>query len=338
MEKINIVLTSSEYYIPYTYVLMQSILENTNRTLKFYILTTDITEISQEKFNILKQIRDFDIEFIYVDLNNYPIPKQARANSIVYAKMNIPKFIPELKKCLVFDSDIIVQTDIGKIYDINLEENYVAWVADPIDVTLRPSWVDKFSISKEKQYINSGVLVFNLELYKNDNIESKLLENYQKFKKDIVFFDQDLLYITLNKKSIYLDYKYNYLCQLKYDKPGLKEQLRQNALIIHYGTDKKPWVYPDSEKAEIWWDYARRTPYYEIILQRMLKVNPNLEPVRKLTAELKDAFKYRQNVLKYWRYKLMAKIMFGQKKEHYIKKKQIWKNKIRIGKQLRGEK
>ena len=271
METINIVLTSSEYYAPYTYVLMLSILENTSREIKFYIMTNDMTDLTKDRFEKLKEKHNFEIEYVAVDTKDYPLPKQQRANAIVYSKMNLPKFIPDLKKCLVFDSDIIVKIDVGEIYDIDLGDNYVAWVPDQIDVTLKKEsyWLDNFNMSKDKQYINSGVLLLNLEAYKKDNIEQKLIENYEKFKDDILFFDQDLFYITLSDKCIYLDYEYNYLSQLPYTDSKLKERLKETSKIIHYGADLKPWFYPLEEQAEVWWSYARKTPFYEEILKRM---------------------------------------------------------------------
>ena len=271
METINIVLTSSEYYAPYTYVLMLSILENTSREIKFYIMTNDMTDLTKDRFEELKNRKNCEIEYVFVDTKNYPLPKQQRANAIVYSKMNLPKFIPDLKKCLVFDSDIIVKTDVGKIYDIDLGDNYVAWVPDQIDITLKKEtyWLDNFNMPKDKQYINSGVLLLNLDAYKKDNIEQKLLENYEKFKDDILFFDQDLFYITLSDKCIYLDYEYNYLSQLPYTDKTVKERLKKTAKIIHYGADLKPWFFPLEEQAEIWWSYARKTPFYEEILKRM---------------------------------------------------------------------
>ena len=326
METINIVLTSSEYYAPYTYVLMLSILENTSREIKFYIMTNDMTDLTKDRFEKLKEKHNFEIEYVAVDTKDYPLPKQQRANAIVYSKMNLPKFIPNLKKCLVFDSDIIVKIDVGEIYDIDLGDNYVAWVPDQIDITLKKEkmWLDNFNMPKNKQYINSGVLLLNLEAYKKDNIEQKLIENYKKFKDDILFFDQDLFYITLSDKCIYLDYEYNYLSQAPYTDPKLKNRLRQSSKIIHYGFDYKPWNYPEEEQAEIWWQYARKTPFYEELLYRM-----NCNAVNnKLYKSLNSIFHYNKNLILYYKYKILVNLVFGKTKERYKFKKHFFKQKV----------
>lgn len=177
---------------------------------------------------------------------------------------------------------------------------------------------------KNKQYINSGVLLLNLEAYKKDNIEQKLIENYKKFKDDILFFDQDLFYITLSDKCIYLDYEYNYLSQAPYTDPKLKNRLRQSSKIIHYGFDYKPWNYPEEEQAEIWWQYARKTPFYEELLYRM-----NCNAVNnKLYESLNSIFHYNKNLILYYKYKILVNLVFGKTKERYKFKKHFFKQKV----------
>lgn len=322
MEKINIVLTSSEYYVPYTYVLILSVLKNTYRAIKFYILTADISEESKRKFELLKSRFDFEIEYVYVNLESYPVPKQARANAIVFSKMNLPTFIPNLKKCLVLDSDIIVKIDISEIYDIDLEDKYVAWVPDQINslTTKEKYWFQKFCMEPEKLYINSGVLLLNLDEYKKDKIEEKILINYEKYKDDILFFDQDLLYITLSDKCIYLPYEYNYLSQLPYTDSDLKNKLKYSSKIIHFGADYKPWFYPLEEQAEIWWEYARQTPYYEEILKRMSDINTKV-----YCYDVKFYNKYK---IKYLFYKLMQNLSFGKSRHKYMLKKHFYRAKL----------
>lgn len=283
---INVVLTSSDAYVPYTYVCMQSIIKNTNKKINFYILSDNMSEVSKNYLSLLSN----SIKYINVDISSYPTPMQSRAHPIVYSKLFLPSLLPDLKKCLVLDSDIIVNCDISKLYNIDLKDNYVAWVADPIDInTDTSSHVN--SINQQKQYINSGVLLLNLTQYKLANIEQKIFDNYNKYQNHIVFFDQDLLYITLSHKAIYLDYIYNYLPTLQYQKPGINEYCDKNYKILHFGTDIKPWFYPSSKFANIWWSYARQTPFYEEILQRLVDFrisqlkpqanNPEIQQLRK---------------------------------------------------------
>ena len=38
--------------------------------------------------------------------------------------------------------------------------------------------------------------------------------------------------------------------------------------IVHYNLNKKPWQYDDVIDAECFWGYAKKSPFYELILKR----------------------------------------------------------------------
>ena len=41
--------------------------------------------------------------------------------------------------------------------------------------------------------------------------------------------------------------------------------------IIHFCGYPKPWNIPESDMAEYFWKYAKETPFYEIIIDRLIK-------------------------------------------------------------------
>ena len=48
-------------------------------------------------------------------------------------------------------------------------------------------------------------------------------------------------------------------------------EARKNPYIIHYAGWEKPWNNPQSDFAEVYWKYARQTPFYEVNLFRLAK-------------------------------------------------------------------
>ena len=46
--------------------------------------------------------------------------------------------------------------------------------------------------------------------------------------------------------------------------------------ILHYCGHEKPWTHPHYTKSYIWWEYARKTPFYEQIIYKNIK-NENKE-------------------------------------------------------------
>ena len=44
-------------------------------------------------------------------------------------------------------------------------------------------------------------------------------------------------------------------------------------MIIHYANETKPWYNPEDIFADIWWKYARLTPFYESLLLKLIEKN-----------------------------------------------------------------
>lgn len=361
METINVVLTSSDEYIAYTSVLIKSILNNTRRHVHFYILTYNISEISKQK--LFQFVKKEDITFINIDLSNFPQPPQKRAHKIVYGKMYLASILP-IDKCIVLDSDIIVSCDLCELFDLDIDRYWVAWVKDPIDIAQVDDnhWLRR--LGNTSDYINSGVLVLNLKLWRKNDVEKLIANTAKEIESKVRFYDQDILYFSLSSKCYYLDYVYNYLPTLEYKKLGINEYCDRNYKVLHYGTDAKPWFYPSSKFANIWWSYARQTPFYEEILQRLidfrfsqLKQQTNVTELQQLRKELAqihfpninnrfDANEYNTKLLfvlehpiyfklkKFW-YAIKKAFAFGKRYQKYNQKYQNVKNLLKDAKKLK---
>lgn len=46
-------------------------------------------------------------------------------------------------------------------------------------------------------------------------------------------------------------------------------EARKHPKIIHYAGSEKPWNHPEMDFGSVFWQYARRTPYYETLLRDM---------------------------------------------------------------------
>ena len=154
-----------------------------------------------------------------------------------------------------------------------------------------------------------------------------------------LYQDQDILNEVLDFNLGILPWEWNYEIIDEKAKKIANEEIREycsntNKSIIHWIGSNKPWVKPDKDLAYLWWQYARRTPYYEIILQRMFASVKNKSALSK--EDFACVTSYRKNILAYWRYKLLSKITFGKRKEHYTTKRYLWKEKIKKAKKIRG--
>jgi lipopolysaccharide biosynthesis glycosyltransferase len=143
----------------------------------------------------------------------------------------------DTNKVIYLDSDTIVLDDISDLYYLNLDNNYIAQVLD-----YNPYMKNKISVNA---YFNSGVILFNVSRWINENITEQLLKYESKNKDRIYIGEQCLLNLFFENKILKLEKKYNYFIL-----SGSNQKLvdSSKAKIIHYITAIKPWKkYFDNE-------------------------------------------------------------------------------------------
>ena len=130
-----------------------------------------------------------------------------------------------------------------------------------------------------EKYFNAGIVLFymknitNLEEYSNRLCSAFNNEN-------LPWQDQDILNLIFANSTKLISWTWNFQYHLLFLHKGCirttNAELLQdfsnsinNPKIIHFTSNKKPWHYPDLPFAKDFWQYARKSPYYEEILQSM---------------------------------------------------------------------
>ena len=130
-----------------------------------------------------------------------------------------------------------------------------------------PKEMVEMGLDKRGFYFNSGVMLYNLDMQRQDNIVEKLVE-YIKTHEDF-YGDQDVLNVVFGDKLKLMSYRYNCISTFfeaddlnflstYYGEPLPKETfyIYENATVIHYAGDKpwdqnyKPWFLK-----ELWYRY-----------------------------------------------------------------------------------
>lgn len=154
--------------------------------------------------------------------------------------------------------------------------------------------------------------------------------------------DQDVLNVMFQHDVMLLDGSWNYEYHLPIWHPNYAADLpvkvleqyhhsKKHAQIVHFAGSKKPWQYPQYEMSSYFWKYARQTPFYEEILQKnVLRIN---QPVIEQQMIVKERVGYIDDYLltklKYAKYKLLSKIMLGQKRVSCRQKRKELKKEMK---------
>lgn len=353
---VAIAANSSNEYVPYLSVYLESIKANASKDTNYDVIILE-QSITDENKKILKEtfeteenlsLRFFNPSVLFKNSNlhvsHYYLCKES------YFRLSTPIIFAKYKRIIFTDVDLIFNADPKKLYELDMQDSLVLSVLEPvwsdwINRNAKVSGVDIINYSKNilrleniHRYFNTGVMLMDIEKLKQNGCGEQFLSKLTN-GVNYLYQDQDILNEVLGMNLGVLPWEWNYEVLDHRVKLNANEDIRkysseEKKSIIHWIGSNKPWVKPDKSLAYIWWQHARRTPYYEIILQRTLDQNKKVASgISK--EDLCCAVSYRTNVLKYWRYKLLSKITFGKTKEHYKEKRYLWKEKIRKAEKIR---
>ena len=108
-------------------------------------------------------------------------------------------------------------------------------------------------------YVNAGVLVMNLKEFRKCEIEEKFVKLITEYDFDLL--DPDQAYLN------YLCYGRIYVLPNGWNKEPLPILCEGKKNIVHYALYKKPWQYDDVMDDNYFWEYAKHSPFYGIILE-----------------------------------------------------------------------
>ncbi|EHY1139966.1 glycosyltransferase family 8 protein [Campylobacter coli] len=269
-KNIHIFFTINDVYSQYLATCIVSILSNLNKEYipYFYVIDGGISEKNKKKLESLNTDKEFYIEFITINqdlFKDLPNSSQAHISNETNYRFLVSTIKPNIDKCIFLDVDLVVVGDISIFWEIDIDNYYMGAVSDQAPLS-QNSWTLKLPLPYDHLYVNTGVTLLNLKKWREDNIQELLFQNSTKYSSALMFPDQDTLNITLYNKIKYLPHVYNAMPVQTYYDENQKQEAFSNPQIIHWAGAHKPWKYPDVPYAEIFWHYARQTPFYEEML------------------------------------------------------------------------
>ena len=278
-----ICLACGQNYIDYTYITVHSIAEHLaeGQHCEVVILCTGVADYKKKFFNELARpnlsIRFYSMDELAETFGLYDFFTSAHITLSAYFRFFIPQLFSEYDRVLYLDGDIIVQTNAMDIFEEELGDSLLGVVRDTglhnmLDImesytaeTLHLDWHD---------YFNAGVLLYNIPRCLEFRLQEKCFEAQKQIKSPILH-DQDILNTVTRGNTFFLSVRWNFetrhytpleLKKFQQHRPQLYEEYLDAArepAFLHYAGGDKVWSQPSLPFAELWWDYARRSPFYE---------------------------------------------------------------------------
>lgn len=254
---IPIVMAMDHNFIIPSRVAIYSICKNTNDCHIDITVIHDDTVNKEDKEVLLcleQKFSHLSLKFYRVDTACFSACKPYAHISLAGVYRLIISDVVTEDKCLYVDGDTLSCTNLQKIYSCDVHDVYLAgirdygWLLDP-DEAIKHG--NRYKIDDMRNYINSGILVFNIKKIREDGIKEKFLKETEK---KYLYDDQDIINkVCVNKKI--LPWQYNYFHRCKASDLFFGRGTQKG--IIHYTSKYKPWQYIRVRYADIWWQYAK---------------------------------------------------------------------------------
>ncbi|HSF52824.1 MAG TPA: glycosyltransferase family 8 protein [Algoriphagus sp.] len=264
---IPIVFCADGKFISHAMTTMLSVIKaNPNEWFRFFLLGTELEDPKKSAIENKVNSLGSKFEFIKIDddaFDNFPIPHHfSKAN---YFRLLIPELLP-FKKIIYLDADIIVVSSLSDFLKIDLENQILAAVADPIY-----QWKTELGMKDTSTYFNSGVMLMNLEVWKELRITQRAFEFINASPEKIRFVDQCALNAIIDGAFIELSPKFNQQAILFKEGFHLghsswtKEQIQEavdSPILIHFTGPSKPWEYNNNHPRKLeYWKVQKDSPF-----------------------------------------------------------------------------
>ena len=251
-----------------------------------YVLDSNITNENKEKIvSVSRKYQRSEVNFIPAENISKKLAIDVavdRGSLSQYARLFIASDLPkELERVLYLDCDTVINKSIKELWNLNLHGKTIGALMDAFSKYYRVN----IDLEPNDIMFNSGVMLIDLNKWKKQDVEEKLLKFIVKKQGRIQQGDQGALNAILSYDTYCFDprfnsltifYDFTYREMLAYRKPPkfyseseVKKAIN-NPVIIHFTTSifsKRPWMIGCKHKYfSKWMEYKKKSPWNDLDL------------------------------------------------------------------------
>ena len=323
-EAVPVILSASNVFSPYLDVMIRSVVANSSSKNNYDIIILH-SNISKENRAFIESAADghSNISIRFRDVKKYfdsgKLFVTQHLSIETYYRLIIPTLLPDYKKVLYLDSDMVVEADVADLYRIDIGDNTIGAVKDidvagqvGLDINNWKKYIkDELKLNGLYDYFQAGVLILNLEAIRKLTNSEKLISvaTGKKWRCE----DQDVLNHVCNGSIHYLPQEWNVLMnwqaidgrsRMDIMKMAYRDlyneylSARKAPKIVHFAGYQKPWDVFNCDMSGYFWKYASMSPFYPLII-RKIKTTLENEPVDKVEIKESVVRKLSAKVLPY---------------------------------------
>lgn len=205
-DKISIALCINVTYSKYLPTIIYSIEKNCQMKVDIYIVYYDVDSTMLESIYALNAT----LQRVNIFLRKIPTYQYEQLSKInrkysklpieAYFRLLLPKLLPQLQRVLYLDVDMLVLHDLADLWNTTFDGNFLIAAPDYPMIQDENSWgyqlLDK---NHGINYINSGMLLINLVLFREYDIFNRFIDFVVDTSKFYVLDDQDAYNLFFNE-------------------------------------------------------------------------------------------------------------------------------------------
>ena len=275
---------TNDAYAPYAGACICSLFENNKnaQNITVHLFGEDLSEENAEKFIDLAKEYSRKIIIYAIDYSTI-IPNIGKLNDwngskSLYFKPFAPLFCETTSDRIVhLDADMIINSSLEDLFFTDMLNKPYAGVCAAM-----PQYHKKqIGLTHSDRYFNTGLLVFNVPVYKEMNCARKITDDLAENSGKYAFSEQDSVNVLFHNDFVCLDIKYNFpsslliykaqeifeMYDLKTDEfysAGEIENAKENPAIYHLldCIYMRPWIKGNKHpKRELFRYYLDKTPW-----------------------------------------------------------------------------
>ena len=284
---INVAYAFDTNYHYITHVSMKSVMlsQNKDTYIIFHILVP--SKIKDEEKKVIDKIsldhQNCEIKYYHMGERYKEINVKGYItwSTAMYYRLRLPELLPKEKRVLYLDCDTLVYKDLTKLYNYDITGKYFTGMLEPRDLSYLGINV--------KNYINTGVMLFNLVELRRDDIPQKMEKFLIKYNFRLLFPVNDSINTVCHERNGYFSPEYvqwgfcnehlvnKYIeeLQIKVDKNEVLKAYKDPYIYHMIGYKYKPWNGIPNYKGTVcidpiarFYEMAKKTDYYYDIIEQ----------------------------------------------------------------------
>ncbi len=244
----NILVTLDDNYIRPLFIMLESLFYHEKGPMVIYLFYSNVSEDNRKRLHTYIKKQGSRLIPIYVKDDVFQdAPVFRYFTKEMYYRLLCSRLLPKTEdRVLYLDPDILIRGELKPFYEMDFCGRQLIGMEDYAINHMLTEKKEAIGFQKEECYINSGVILFNLNKMREAFVLEDFIAVLEEHKDVVSYPDQDLINLYFKEDRLVGERIYNYntgygsvLGMLAWAL-GLKRE-KKEPVIIHYMGSSKPW-------------------------------------------------------------------------------------------------